>query len=213
MNIQDTNNRFSLWWIVENLLGILLLSALAAPLVAWGWRICITLFITVKQEVFQRNGRDVPEVKSWKNFYTIVFVKAELFSHFHHSCSHPLCSCLFSSKLKLRPTLNLKERPTLFTKSSLPLCSENTGIGNFVQPCKVVKHDWKTYWFFESYTRMRFSSPAPTLVRPSFSFFSDQKIFRRRSVSRAWYTTWLSLAAAWGRAGGRFPQNPEKFRR
>ena len=107
-----------------------------------------TLFITLEEEVFQqRDGRDVPEVKSWKNFHTIVFVKAELFSHFHHSCRHPLCSCLFSSKLKLRPTLNLKELPTLFTKSSLPLCSENTGIGNFIQSWKVVKHGKNTkYW-------------------------------------------------------------------
>ena len=148
MNNQDTNKRYSLRWIVENLLGILLLSALAVPLVAWGWRICFTLYITLKQEVFQqRDGRDVPEVKSWKNFQTKLFVKAELFSHFHHSCRHPLCSCLFSSKLKLRPTLNLKEWPTLFTKSSLLLFSENAGIGNFVQSCKVVKHGWNTnYW-------------------------------------------------------------------
>ena len=79
MSIQDTNNRFSLRWIVENLLGILLLSALAVPLVAWSWRICFTLFITLKQEVFQqRDGRDVPEVKSWKNFHTKLFVKSRI---------------------------------------------------------------------------------------------------------------------------------------
>ena len=132
MNIQDTNNRFSLRWTVENLLGILLLSAQAVPLVAWSWRICFTLFITLEQEVFQqRDGRDIAEVKSWKNSQTKHFEKAELLSHFHHSCRHPLCSCLFSSELKLRPTLNLKEWPTLFTKSSLLLCSENAGIGNF----------------------------------------------------------------------------------
>ena len=117
--IHGTNNRFSIWWIVENLSGILLLLVLAVPLVAWSWRICFTLFITLEEKVFQRNGRDVPEVKSWKSFQTKLFVKKELFSHFHHSCRHPLCSYLFSSELKFRPTLNLKEWPTLFTKSSL----------------------------------------------------------------------------------------------
>ena len=152
-------------------------------------KICFTLFITLEQEVFQqKDGRDIAEVKSCKNSQTKHFEKAELFSHFHHSCRHPPCSCLFSSELKLRPTLNLKEWPTLFTKSSLLLCSENAGIGIFFQYCKVGKHCWMTYWVFESYTRMQLSFSH--IGTPLF-FFLWSENFNRWSVSRACNMTWL----------------------
>ena len=121
-------------------------------------KICFTLFISLEQEVFQqKDGRDIAEVKSWKNSQTKHFEKAELFSHFHHSCRHPLCSCLFSSELKLRPTLNF-ERMTnsLYKVITTPLLWKCWN-WEFFQYCQVGKHCWITYLVFESYTRMQLS--------------------------------------------------------
>ena len=151
------------------------------------------------------------------------FCKTELFSHFHHSCRHPLCSCLFSSELKLRPTFNLKEWPTLFTKSSLPLCSENTGIGNFIQSWKVVKHGKNTkYWVVVS--SLECISPLlflhcnvwkewhnNALIRHSFSFYDQKTSDAGLFLEHGTWHDWAFNAVAWGPVSqreSRFPQNP-----